>query len=139
MSSEDGSSAGDETEPESEDEDSGSDTVSEAGTVYEYLPFDCGQPGSRRMEVDIEKICRMICMVPEEQRYLYERRISEKKRHLPRFAFLDPGHKCNRYFKWRLEKNEKGHGIGPEWDALNESKQIKASGDGAKQDQAYEL
>lgn len=132
MSSEEDSSTDDETETEREDdEDDGAtysedETVSEGGTIYEYLPANYTKPENRRMEVDIEKTCRLICMVSKDKRTRYEDLITEKKGHLPRFTFMNPGDKFNKYFRWRLEKNEKGQGIGPEWDVVDGSQQVKA-------------
>lgn len=94
---------------------SSADEVSEGGTKYEYLPKGANEPPGL-MERDIERTCRMICMRPKHKRHQYEALITTKKGHLPKFAFLKKGNKYHIYYKWRLERNEAGKGIGPEHD-----------------------
>ena len=96
-----------------EDDVSESD-ISDGGHIYETVPKGASQPNGK-IEQDIEKICRMICTAPSHTSAKLEARF-RKLKVKPRFAFLDPGHRYHKYYKWRLERNKAGDGIGPEYD-----------------------
>ena len=110
---EDLSSEGEADEGGAEEDGSGSD-ISDGGRIYETIPKGALQPNGK-IEQDIEKICRLICTAPSHTGAKLESRF--RQLHIkPRFAFLDPEDRHYKYYKWRLERNRAGRGIGPEYD-----------------------
>ncbi|KAL9128689.1 MAG: hypothetical protein Q9217_002682 [Psora testacea] len=89
--------------------------ASEGGRAYETLPKGVMKPNGI-MERDVERTCRIICMEGKHRRDKLEHLLRNSKAHKPRFNFLDPKNKFHTYFRWRLRCNERGNGIGPEFD-----------------------
>ncbi|KAG8527629.1 uncharacterized protein KY384_007782 [Bacidia gigantensis] len=91
--------------------------VSSSGHIYESLfPKTSQPPGT--VEQDIEKICRLISMSPSHLEGIIERQYLERMtgQQAQRFGFLDPTDSFHPYYRWRLERNRRGDGIGPEFD-----------------------
>lgn len=84
------------------------------GVEYEWVPVGC--PVSRKCEMWIERTCRSICLTSKHERRSYEYLIRQKHGRDPQFGFLNPSDFSHNYFKWRLEENEAGRGIPPDYE-----------------------
>lgn len=113
--------AGDGLEPEGEHHPDGFATDArgrkvlwKGGLAYGWRPK--GRPDDRESEVQIERVCRIICLEEPNKHEHYLSWLRTTKGKDPIFSFLNPNHHAHHYFLWRLSENQSGRGIMPEYD-----------------------
>ena len=93
----------------------------------EYSTRPKGRPTTRKIEVLIEQVCRMICAESVDRQGHYTSWLRERKGNEADYAFLNPKNHSHHYFRWRLAENRAGRGIQPIYDAPSGPPEKKSS------------